>query len=144
MKSPRIVKLKKVMGFSECFCVDSFGKTRDLALFWKSSVELDIIFSNKYAIVVLVHSDPPEISWLLFAVHGPPYLVKKRKFWELMKDIINRFSGLWVMIGDLNSIISSGDKVGGSHRGNRSSRWFQSFVSNVGAIDLGFCGPKFT
>jgi hypothetical protein len=61
-----------------------------------------------------------------------------------MEDIINIFSGVWLMFGDLNSIASSGDKLGGSHRGESSSRCFQNFTSNVGAIYLGFSGHKFT
>ena len=143
-KSPKIDKLKNSMGFSDCFCVESVGKFGGLALFWKAGVELEMIFSNKYSIVALVFSDLSSSPWLQMAIHGPPYLGKKRRFWELMEDIITRFSGVWLMFGDLNCIASSKDKLGGSSRGESSSRCFQNFISNVGAIDLGFCGPKFT
>ena len=51
---------------------------------------------------------------------------------------------VWMLIGDLNSTMSSSEKSGGKQNGEVSSRYFQDFVSNVSAIDLGFCGPKFT
>ena len=69
-------------------------------------------------------------------------MAKKRKFWELMEKIINSFTGAWLKIGDLNVIAGSSEKLGGSQKGECSFRCFQNFVSSVGAIDLGFCGPK--
>ena len=132
------------MGFFDYFCVESVGKAGGLALFWKARVESEVIFSNSNAIMALVFSGSPGTPWLLFVVHGLPYLGKKCKFWDLMEDIINIFSGVWLMFGDLNSIASSGDKLGGSHRGESYSKCFQNFTSNVGAIDLGFSGHKFT
>jgi hypothetical protein len=143
-KSSKIDKLKNSMGFADCCYVDSRGKAGGLALFWKVGVELEVVFSNKNAIVALIYSDPSECAWLLIAVHGPPYMVKKRKFWELMAEIIDSFAWAWLMIGNLNVIASSSEKLGSSQKGECSSRCFQNFVSSVGAIDLGFCGPKFT
>jgi hypothetical protein len=47
------------------------------------------------------------------------------------------------MSGDLNSVAkSSKKKKGGSSKGSYSSRNFQNFVADVGALDLGFSGPK--
>ena len=47
------------------------------------------------------------------------------------------------MIGDLNSISLLADKSGGRFNGG-SSKNFIGFIENVGAIDLGFRGPRFT
>ena len=66
----KIDKLKNRMGFADCCCVDSRGKVGGLALFWKVGVELEVVFSNKNAIVALIYSDPSECAWLLIAVHG--------------------------------------------------------------------------
>ena len=103
-----------------------------------------MIFSNNNVITALVYSDPPETTWLLIAVHGPPYLAKRKKFRELMEYLIDCFSGHWLVIGDLNSTASNLDKSGGNQKGECSSRSFRNFVDNVGAIDMGFSGPKYT
>jgi hypothetical protein len=144
VSSPRLEKLKVGMGFSNFFCVDSEGKAGGLAIFWKLGVELEVVFSNSHIIAALVYSDPPDNVWLLLAVYGPPYFSKRKKFWNLMEDLISRFDGSWLMIGDLNSVSKCSEKKGRSSSAINSSRSFHHFVSEVGAIDLGFSGPKFT
>jgi exonuclease III len=144
LKSPKVERLRLSMGFAESFCVDSFGKTGGLALFWKLGVELEVVFSNKNCIAALVYSDPPDNPWLMIGVHGPPYLAMRCKFWRLMEEIIDSFSRLWMLIGDINSIVSSSEKRGGISNVGGSSKYFTNFVDHVGAIDLGFSGSKYT
>ena len=48
------------------------------------------------------------------------------------------------MLGDLNSFAKTAEKIGGSSKKVYSSRSFNHFVSEVGAVDLGFSRPKFT
>lgn len=144
IKAPRVDRIKNILGFASCQCVDSVGKAGGLALFWKLSVELKVVFENKYVITALVYSDPTDTAWLLILVHGPQYLAKRRKFWNLMADIISDFSRVWLLIGDLNSTASSSNKFGSSSNGEASSRSFRQFSNTVGAIDLGFNGPKYT
>lgn len=102
-----------------------------------------MVLSNKNYIAALIYSDPPKSSWLLIGVHGPPYLALRRKFWRLIEEIIEGFSGHWLLIGDLNSISSSTDKSGGRFNGG-SSKHFKGFIENIEAIDLGFRSPHFT
>ncbi len=61
-------------------------------------------FSNNNIIAALIYSDPPDCAWLLIAIHGPPYFAKRRSFWALMEDLVDGFSGPWLLFGDLNSI----------------------------------------
>uniref|UniRef100_A0A2N9GUT0 Uncharacterized protein n=1 Tax=Fagus sylvatica TaxID=28930 RepID=A0A2N9GUT0_FAGSY len=85
-----------------------------LALFWKLGVDLEVVYSDNHVIAALVYSDTPN------------------------------FFGLWLIIGDLNSIVKKSEKRGGSSSSLSSSSSFLTFVSNTGAIDLGFNGPRFT
>ncbi len=143
-KSPWIEKLKSSMGFAFCHSVDCVGQAGGLAFFWKLGVDLEVLYANKYAIVSLVYFDPSDNVWMLITVHGPPYLTKRKKFWESMEEVISTFSGHWLIIGDLNSTTVNSDKVGDNQNGESSSRCFQNFATNVRAIDLGFTSPKFT
>ncbi len=143
-KSPKIDRLKVSTEFAHYFCVDSVGKAGGLAIFWKAGVEMKEVYSDRFVIALLIYSDPPDAAWLLIAVHGPPYLALRKKFWSLMENIIGSFSGLWLMIGDLNSISGNSEKKGGSQKGESLFRSFCNFVHNVGTIDLGFSGSKFT
>ena len=128
VSSPRIENIRLGLGFAGCFGVDSVGKAGGLAIFWKLRVELEVVFSNKFAIAALIYSDPPHVPWLLIAAHGPPYFAHNNGFWSLMEDIILSFSGHWLMIGDLNCIASSDDKQGGSFSNARSFQCFQNFI----------------
>jgi hypothetical protein len=78
---------------------------------------MEEVYSDRFVIALLIYSDPPDTAWLLIAVHGPPYLALRKKFWSLMENIIWSFSGLWLMIGDLNSISGSSEKKGVVKRG---------------------------
>jgi hypothetical protein len=64
---------------------------------------------------------------------------------KLIKSyLISSFSGPWLLIGDLNSIYCNDEKRGGRMGSNCLSTWLKDFIDETGAIDLGFCGPKFT
>jgi hypothetical protein len=60
VSSPRLEKLKVGMGFFNFFCVDSEGKTGGIAIFWKLSVELEVVFSNSHVIAAFIYSDRPD------------------------------------------------------------------------------------
>ena len=116
----------------------------ELALFLKLGVDLEVVYSDNHVIAALVYSDPPESVWLLIAVYGSSYVAKRRSFWSFLENLICSFSGLWLIIRDLNSIVKKSEKRGGSSSGLSSSSSFLNFVSNTRAIDLGFNGPRFT
>ena len=74
----------------------------------------------------------------------PPYFAKRKKFWGLMEELVNSFSGLWLLIGDLNSVSNSCEKKRGKQVGEGSTKCFRNFVASTGAIDLGFSGHQYT
>uniref|UniRef100_A0A2N9I2Q1 CCHC-type domain-containing protein n=1 Tax=Fagus sylvatica TaxID=28930 RepID=A0A2N9I2Q1_FAGSY len=115
VSSPKMEKLNFKMGFANCFAIDSRDRASGLALFWKMGVELEVVFSNKNAVAALVFSNPPENLWLLLVVYG-----------------------------DFNSIVRGSEKQRGSSFGAELSKSLQNFMNDVGTIDLGFCGSKFT
>ena len=109
----RINKICDRLKFVDSWCVDADGLSGGLAMFWRSGVELEVVFSNKNMIVVLVYSDPPEVPWLLFAIYGLIKRSKKEKLWGLLENMVSSFSGSWVAIGDMNCIKRAKEKRGG-------------------------------
>ena len=144
IKSMRINKICDRLKFVDSWCVDADGLSGGLALFWRLGVELKVVFSNKNMIVAVVYSDPPEAPWLLFAIYGPIQRSKKEKFWGLLENMVSTFSGPCVVIGDLNCIKRAKEKRGGCAVVESSVCYLKDFMSNTGAIDLGFLGPSFT
>ena len=144
IKSKRINKICDRLKFVDSWCVDANGLSGDLALFWRSGVDVEVVFSNKNMIVALVYSNPPEAPWLLFAIYGPNQRSKKEKFWEMLENMVSTFSGPWVVIRDLNCIKRAKKKRGGCAVTESSVSHLRDFMSNTGAINLGFTGPSFT
>ena len=144
IKSKRINKICDRLKFVDSWCVDANGLFGDLVLFWRSGVDVEVVFSNKNMIVALVYSNPPEAPWLLFAIYGPNQRSKKEKFWEMLENMVSTFSGPWVVIRDLNCIKRAKKKRGGYAVTESSVSHLRDFMSNTGAINLGFTGPSFT
>ncbi|XP_065629740.1 uncharacterized protein LOC136067578 [Quercus suber] len=140
----KINKLCNRLKFVDSWCVDSNGKSGGLALFWRLGVKMEVVFSDRNMIVALVYSDPPEAPWLLFAIYGPFQRSKRKKFWELLENMVSSFSGPWVVIGDLNCIKRAKEKCGGRLVAESSVHCLRDFMVNTSAIDLGFIGPSFT
>ena len=109
----RISKICDRLKFVDSWCVDADSLSGGLALFWRSGLELEVVFSNKNMIVALVYSDPPEAPWLLFAIYGPNQRSKKENFWGLLENMVSTFSGPWVAIEDMNCIKRAKEKCGG-------------------------------
>ena len=57
---------------------------------------------------------------------------------------MSSFSGPWVVIGDLNCIKRAKEKHGECVVVESSISHLRDFMSNIGAIDLGFTSPSFT
>ena len=126
------------------WCVDSNGSSGGLALFWRLGVELEVVFFDRNMIVALVYSDPLEAPWLLFAIYGPFQRSKRKKFWELLENMVSSFSGPWAVIGDFNCIKRAKEKCGDRLVAESSVNCLRDFMLNTGAIDLAFIGPSFT
>ena len=73
-KSPhsRMEDVRLKLGFESLCYEEAKGRAGGLALFWKKGVDLEVVSSDRYSIATLVYSDPPNSTWLLIVVHGPP------------------------------------------------------------------------
>lgn len=61
-----------------------------------------------------------------------------------MDDLANVFAGPWVVIWDINSVISQSDKIGGRSVTSSSSGGLNRIIADHGLIDLGFKGHPYT
>ena len=143
-KTPRIGKINSKLKYVDFHCVEPSRRSGGFALFWRLGVDLEVVYSDLNLIAALVYSDPPNSPWLLFAVYGPCKSSKKLNFWRMIENMVLSFSVPWVIIGDLNCIKRMDEKRGGRSTSGSSDNCLKDFISNTGAIDLGFTGPSFT
>lgn len=62
---------------------------------------------------------------------------------ECLTYISRSVEGLWILVGDFNSITSSNEKRRGQSL-PLGCKLFQNFIRNSSLQDLGFRGPQFT
>ena len=78
------------------------------------------------------------------AVYGSPNATLRKHLWTSLTEVARLQSGPWIVAGDFNAILHSGDRTGGVVSRARGCGLFRHFLFNSGLLDLGFSGPKYT
>ena len=135
-------EVKDAIGFSGKLAIDAKGKGGGLCLMWKWGVNVEIVEFNKNLVAVKIKEAMCE--WLLVGFHGSPYPAKKRKAWENLCAILESVQGPWVCLGDFNNIVNAEEKYKGVKDGTSAPNYLKEMMFDLGAIDLGYPGNKFT
>lgn len=61
-----------------------------------------------------------------------------------MLDLAKSIDQPWLLIDDLNEIVSSDEKFGDRNFSPTRRKYLESFITDTGLIDLGFIGNTFT
>lgn len=114
-----------------------------LSLFWHKEFNLEVCWITERVICCEVENGDKNKGWNLFASYGTPYPSEKEFFWEFIGNQVADCHLPWVVIGDLNEIVTANENRGG--RNIWKNRLFlKQFMDNIGVIDLGFSGKRYT
>ncbi|XP_022741796.1 uncharacterized protein LOC111293263 [Durio zibethinus] len=83
-------------------------------------------------------------SWLFSAIYASPRLKEREILWENLKIVASKYDLPWLVVGDLNEVLTSEDKRGGAPVSSAKLRKVHSCLNHCNLIDLGFKGAKFT
>ena len=83
-------------------------------------------------------------SWLLSSIYASPRLEERKLLWNNLASIAPLHELPWLLLGDFNELLSSGDKLGGYPINLRRFQLFKDCLDTCGMVDLGFYGPQFT
>ncbi|CAL2271911.1 unnamed protein product [Prunus armeniaca] len=144
---PRISGLKAIsmvnsLGFPRFEIVGPIGFSGGLWLMWDDSrVKVEILGTHDQAISACI-SWPDKPPWIFTAIYAKPCGVKRTKLWEYLSFVGGCHNLPWLLAGDFNDMLNSGDKLGGNliNRLKGFKTWFDQHAM----CDLGFSGPKFT
>lgn len=140
----RCARIARSCRFKDYHAVDAENRAGGLCLFWQDNIEVTILLSNKNMIHVSINHPSLPSMWYLTCVYGPPYEHEKPLFWNQLENLVMNINSPWIMIGDLNEILTSDEKFGGRSLGSCSRNYLENFMNNTGTIDLGFNGHMFT
>lgn len=137
-KDEEIFKMYQGTAFTNHYTVPPVGVSGGLALSWKDSVHLEVLFSSPNVIDTRVEFNSK--TFFVSYIYGAPNREDRPRFWQLMTDIRLGRTEPWLLTGDFNDLLDNTEKVGGPLRWEGSFLSFRNFVSQYGLWDLQFSG----
>lgn len=135
--------LHKKLGFDFAEIVDAKGTAGGLIFLWKQEIDVSIVWKSFDTFCCTVKNREGKETWRFYNCYGPSRYRDKCIFWETMERTLQTENLPWILIGDLNEIVDNSEKLGG--RDIQGKRLFlKDFMQEVGAVDLGFTGRRFT
>ena len=138
----RMDSVKSSLNFDNKIIVEAKGSVGGLCIMWKNGLSIIGVEHNKNMIAIKI-SDAV-CDWLLVGFYGPPYHSKKKKAWENLFALLESHQGPWVCLGDFNFVVNDNETLGSRKGGSSATNYLKELMAELGAIDLGFTGSKFT
>ena len=139
----RLEIVQRSIEFDHRWVVPREGRGGGLVLFWKSSINLNVVDSSKYYIHAVINKDS-ENEWRLTGFYGEPETARRIEAWDQLRYLNSHSNTPWLCVGDFNEIIRQDEKVGGGVRPHNQMQLFREVIDECGFMDLRYVGPKFT
>ncbi|XP_024200679.1 uncharacterized protein LOC112204026 [Rosa chinensis] len=136
--------LSRALGFPHSKEFLSEGQSGGLGLFWTDEVDLHVRTSSAHHIDAEIRGAPGEPRWRLTGFYGYSRTNDRDHSWKLLRELSDLDSLPWVIIGNFNEILDSGEKINGPIRAERQMRGFRDALGYGDLLDLGFQGTKST
>uniref|UniRef100_A0A803NUT2 Reverse transcriptase domain-containing protein n=1 Tax=Cannabis sativa TaxID=3483 RepID=A0A803NUT2_CANSA len=120
------------------------GSSRGLALFWRQRWDVQVTNMDTNKIVAKFGGDRFLSDWVGCFTYAPPKREDRLNFWNDLGGFMGVLSTPWLVMGDLNSVLSANEKVGGRAVARSEGEGLRNFIFNHGAIDLVGVGALFT
>ncbi|KAL6179589.1 hypothetical protein ACLB2K_051102 [Fragaria x ananassa] len=137
-------KVRRQLGFSKGYHVSPINTAGGLSLWWRPNYKVEVVDYSKIFIDTLItypgSATPFRVTWM----YGPPYGEDKAAFWKKWYNSNHNVSIPWLIIGDLNKIINSFEREGGSCWLPGRRNYPRNFISSNSLLDIGYKGSCFT
>ncbi|GKE06275.1 RNA-directed DNA polymerase, eukaryota, partial [Tanacetum coccineum] len=113
-------------------CSESLGNSGGILCIWEASIFKKINTTVSDNFIAIYGTWLPTNSKILFiAIYAPQQTSCKRKLWDYISNIVGRWNGESIIMGDFNEVRSS-------------VRYFDRFISNAWLVDVTLEGYAFT
>lgn len=126
-----LVDLHEWLGYGRVYTVEPMGSSGGLALFWKNSVEVDLLYIDKNLLDCKVKFG--SCSFYISFIYGDHVVKYRPRLWERITIIGIHRKESWSIVGDFNDILHNGENVGGP---SREESLFQPFGNMVRACKM--------
>lgn len=112
--SDHVLSVWRSLGYNHYFLVNPVGLSGGLALFWKNTHTVEVLYSDNILIDTMI-----TVGLMVFYmsfVYGDPVRHRRRFVWDRIKTIGFRRDEAWFLVGDFNEIMNNSEKLGGPQR----------------------------
>ncbi|GJS81568.1 RNA-directed DNA polymerase, eukaryota [Tanacetum coccineum] len=125
-------------------CSESLGNSGGILCIWEASIFKKINTTVSDNFIAIYGTWLPTNSKILFiAIYAPQQTSCKRKLWDYISNIVGRWNGESIIMGDFNEVRSSEERRGSCFN-PYSARYFDRFISNARLVDVTLEGYAFT
>ncbi|GJS24794.1 RNA-directed DNA polymerase, eukaryota [Tanacetum coccineum] len=110
----------------------------DPSLFSKHHVS-----KSDYFVAIMGTWTPSSTKLLLISVYAPQELSEKRALWNYLRNLIDRWDGDTIIMGDFNEVRYDHERFGSSFN-TQGAKAFNHFISQAGLVDIPLEGYSFT
>ncbi|XP_010513742.1 PREDICTED: uncharacterized protein LOC104789794 [Camelina sativa] len=135
-----VVKLQRSLGYEYSHIVDPVGLSGGLALFWKPSYEVEVISADHR--IIDVKAKLGSLSFYVSCVYGDPVSSLRQGVWDSLVDIGVSRDAPWLVIGDLNEMVSNTEKLGGPARAESSFFPFRNMILDCRLREVSSIGNR--
>ncbi|KAH7839880.1 hypothetical protein Vadar_009914 [Vaccinium darrowii] len=136
--------VKHALGMDGSLWVDPTGLAGGLAVFWKSTSNVEVKRACSWFIDVQITDVRDNESWRLVNVYFSSKPEIRKAQWEVFLEYKRCLGDSWCLWGDMNCVLNSEEKKGGLDPAYWTTSKFQDFIDQCNLIDLGFTGYPFT
>lgn len=134
--------LRVWLGYDNIFTVNPVNTWGALALFWKNSIDLEILYADKNLLDVYIKMG--DQCYFLSCIYGHPHIKFRHLVWERLMRFSAHRKGSWCMVGDFNEILNNSEKIGGPIRSDSSFDAFSDMLHICNMTELPSTGNSFT
>jgi hypothetical protein len=123
-----------------CYTVQGDGKGGGLAIYWQEGITIDLLSFSKRHIDVHVSGSRYASKWRATFVYGEPKSMDRHSMWTKLRQLKNRSSEPWLMMGDFNEAMWQEEHFSRRKRSERLMADFREALSGCNLHDIGFVG----
>ncbi|KAL0010115.1 hypothetical protein SO802_005223 [Lithocarpus litseifolius] len=139
----RLDTVQRSIDYEHKWVVPKEGRGGGLVLFWKSTVNLEVIDSSQYYIDTWIDRGS-EHEWRFTGFYGELDTSRRVEAWDSLRTLNHHPQISWLCAGDFNELTRQEEKLGGAIRQHRQMQLFRDVIDECGFLDLGFVGNRFT
>ncbi|GLT60633.1 hypothetical protein SLA2020_333910 [Shorea laevis] len=143
-QTPLLEKHRRKLGFDHGEYFSPQGRAGGLALWWRKELQVQVSVKNEHLFDGSCLEPNCPIPWHFSFIYGCPVQGERTQFWVDCQNL-RRDNGIpWLVMGDLNALLSYADRRGKGPISVSSFSCLEQFMESCELQEIGFKGNPYT